>query len=221
MADRIMRSLIDHGKVVRGWLGVMIQDVTPELVAALDLPKRTQGALISEVVENSPAQAGGLEQGDVVVRMGDQVVDSSAKLRNLVAIAGADDKVEFEVIRDGRKREIEVKLGEREGETTADASAEDAEAPLGGLSLSSHSRELASRMGLPEDLEGLVVTAVEPGSAAARSGFQPADVILEADRKPVPTPRAFEKIYAQAEEGLVVFVQRRPGRLFIVFEKED
>ncbi|MCP5043923.1 MAG: DegQ family serine endoprotease [bacterium] len=221
MADRIMRSLIDHGKVVRGWLGVMIQDVTPELVAALDLPKRTQGALISEVVGNSPAQAGGLEQGDVVVRMGDQVVDSSAKLRNLVAIAGADDKVEFEVIRDGRKREIEVKLGEREGETTADASAEDAEAPLGGLSLSSHSRELASRMGLPEDLEGLVVTAVEPGSAAARSGFQPADVILEADRKPVPTPRAFEKIYAQAEEGLAVLVQRRQGRLFIVFEKED
>ncbi len=219
MAGRIMTSLVDHGKVVRGWLGVVIQDLTPELIRALDLPKDTQGALVSDVVDDSPAAKGGLEAGDVVVRMEGGKVDSSAKLRNLVAIAPAGEKVEFQILRDGRKKKMKVKLGEREGEQQAQSRSSSGGGPLGGLSLATPTREQARRFGLDESVEGLVVTGVEPGSAAAHSGFRPGDVVIEVDRKPVDSISAFEKIYQASDDGVAVLVQRGEGRLFIVFEK--
>ncbi len=221
MAGRIMESLVDHGKVVRGWLGVMIQDLTPELVKALDLPRDTQGALIADVVDDSPAEAGGLAAGDVVVRMDDDKVDSSSKLRNLVAIAPAGEKVEFQVLRDGRKKKVRVELGERDGEAVAQTRPSTGGAPLGGLSLSTASPDLARRFGLGDDARGLIVTGVEPGSAAARSGFRPGDLVVEVDRRPVDSVREFEKRYAASEDGVAVLVQRGEGRLFLVFQKQD
>ncbi|MDP6980306.1 MAG: DegQ family serine endoprotease [Myxococcota bacterium] len=220
MADRIMSSLVDHGKVVRGWLGVMIQDLTPDLVRALDLPEDTQGALISDVVDDSPAAEGGLEAGDVVIGMEGNKIDSSAKLRNQVAIAPAGEKVQFQILRDGRKKKLKVKLGERDGEPVARSKTSSGGAPLGGLSLATATRDLARRFGLDESVEGLVVTGVEPGSAAAHSGFRPGDVVVEVDRKPVDSIRAFEKVYDASHDAVAVLVQRGEGRLFIVFEKQ-
>jgi len=221
MAERIMTSLLDHGRVVRGWLGVMIQDMTPDLVSALDLPKGTQGALIADVIDGSPAQVAGLKQADVVVRMGDDTVESSAKLRNLVAGAGAGETIEFEILRDGREREIAVELAERTETTSINRASSTPAVPLGGLSLSHPDRESSRRFGLPDDSEALVVTGVEPGSAAARSGFRVGDQILEVDRKAVGSRGEFERAYAASEDALAVLVQRGPGRLFLVFLKDS
>ena len=220
MAGRILSSLVDHGKVVRGWLGVMIQDLTPELITALDLPGETRGALIADVVAESPAEAGGLEAGDVVIRMGDDAIDSSSKLRNRVAISPAGEKVDFQVLREGRKKKLSVRRGERDSKKLSQGRGEESgPASLGGLSLAPLTADLARRFGFADGSDGLVVTGVEPGSLAERSGFRPGDRIVEIRREPVDSVDEFQERYEDADGGIAVLVQRGDGRLFLVFEK--
>jgi len=220
MARSIMQSLIDHGKVIRGWLGVMIQDLTPDLASALDVPEGTRGALVSDVIKDSPADRGGFEQGDIIVRVDGDPVESGAKLRNRVAISGVDQKVVFDILRDGKQKTLEVELGEREGKVASKGGSAGGGSEFGGLSLAPPTGDLARRFGFQPGAAGVVVTGVEPGSAAAHAGFRPGDRILEVNQQKISSIREFRDVYEDADDKLLVLVERGDGRLFIAFRKD-
>jgi serine protease Do len=219
MAKAIMDSLVKHGKVVRGWLGVAIQDVDQNLAEAMGL-ENTKGVLISDVTEDSPAQKAGLKRGDVVLKVDGEAVDSTGKLRNLISIAGPDKEVKLEILRDGDKEEIEVTLTQMPADLGGIAEIDADEGVLGGLKLGAVNPVNKDKFKLPEKLEkGVVVLEVENGSPAQRAGFRPGDVILELNRKPVKSVNEFTKMYKKAKGRILLLVHRRGSTMFLVLSK--
>ncbi|MEO0811813.1 MAG: PDZ domain-containing protein, partial [Myxococcota bacterium] len=214
MARTIMRSLIDKGRVSRGFLGISIQNVDANLSEALGLEPNTRGVLVGGVSEDSPAQDGGMKRGDVIVSVDGEAVGSTGELRNTVALAGAENTVEIEVIRDGKKKTLSIRLGARpgDGETVAQGDGQsDAqnEAEAAGVRVTTLDDRLRERFRLPADVEGVVVVEVERGSRAARAGLRPGDVIREVNRSAVTTPNALREALASKKKGAVsVLVQR-------------
>ncbi len=217
MARPIMESLLTHGKVTRGWLGVAIQDVTPELKQGLGLDE-DKGVLVSDVNPGSPAQKGGLERGDVVLKLDGVPMDSSAKFRNAVAAAGPQAKVRLEVRRDGRTRQLTVTLGEKDSGTGGGlvGSRDDA---LGGLTLAEPTPELRRRYDIPPGVEGAMVTEVEPDSVAARAGLRPGDMVVELNRKRITSSGDFADAYRRARGMVAVLVYRQGNSLYLAFQK--
>jgi serine protease Do len=219
MAKTIMESLIKHGKVVRGWLGVAIQDVDQDLAEAMNL-KNTKGVLISDVTGDSPAQRAGLNRGDVVLKVDGEVVDSTGKLRNLISIAGPDNKVKLEILRDGETKEVEVTLAQMPANLGGVAEIEPDEGVLGGLKLGAVNPVNKDKFELPEKLnKGVVVLEVDRGSPAARAGFRPGDVILELNRKPIKSVNEFTQMYKKAKGRILLLVHRRGSTMFLVLSK--
>ncbi len=217
MALPIMESLLDDGKVERGWLGVVIQDINPELKEALGLDD-VKGVLLSDVNAGSPAEKGGLKRGDVILKLDGEPMDSSARLRNAVAIAGPKTEVSIEVLRDGQHIVRRVKLGQRKsggGVAKLDAS----DGALGGLTLAEPNPELRRRYDIPKGVNGAVVIEVERGSAAARAGLRPGDVIVEFNRGPVSTVRDFSEAYRKARGVIAVLVNRQGNALYLAIRK--
>jgi serine protease Do len=105
MAKAVMQSLVEHGKVVRGWLGVVIQEINKDLAGAMDL-ESTKGVLVSDVVEDSPAEKAGIQRGDVILEFNGEDVDSTGQLRNMVATSGADKEVRLGILRNGEKKDF-------------------------------------------------------------------------------------------------------------------
>jgi serine protease Do len=192
MAKAISEQLIKTGKVTRGYLGVMIQDVTPELAQSFGLEK-AQGALISQVTQDSPAKAAGLKQGDIILKMDDKDVETSNVLKNEVAMLAPGSKVRFEIFRGGKKQEVTVKIGERPASLSRSAQ-EAMQQPKGqlGMQLQNLTKDLADQLGYAPG-EGVVVTEVDPGSPADSAGIQPGDLIVSVDHKDVKSVSEFEK----------------------------
>ena len=195
MALKIAEDLIYDGKVTRGWLGVSIDDVDENLAGALGLPA-LQGALIREVMPNSPAARSGLLAGDIVlVVAGAEVLDAS-HLRNRVADLAPGKAYPFELWRDGKKRTLEVKVGARPGEggdETGAPTAPDGEDTRGGFSsgklgirFETATAALRQRHEIPGDVSGAVIVEVMNGSAAADNGFQEGMVITHYKRRQDP-----------------------------------
>jgi serine protease Do len=220
MARRIAREVLDKGKVTRGWLGVVIQDINGDLAGALGLSE-VRGVLISDVMEDSPAERGGLERGDVVLKVDEKTVDSTGRLRNLIAIAGADRDVVLTVLRDGEQKTLEVTLGEKEAGQAAAAGIDEDEGTLGGLTVEPLTPANRKRYEVPTQVEnGLVITAVKPGSPAQFAGFRPGDVIREVNRRPVESVGDLKKNYEEAGKMVAVLVQRGRTALFLALPKE-
>ena len=220
MIKPIMDALISKGHVDRGWLGVGIQDVDSEMGEALHLGARG-GVLVAEVQPGSPAERAGLKAGDVVTRVDATKVQTTGELRNAVALAGANKKTELTVVRDGKERTVAVTLGkapDKGGRSAAPSSEQSsASSSLDGVTLQPLDHEMRQRLRVPERVEsGVVVTGVEPGSAAARTGLRPGDVILEVDRKPVDGLRSFEKLWKGAGDKKLLVVYRQGRTLFLV-----
>lgn len=222
MAQQIMSQLIDHGKVVRGWLGVVIQEVDSGLAEALGLPE-AKGVLIADVVEDGPAAKAGIERGDLVLKVNGEAVNSVGALRNVVANAGAETKVKLRLMRDGEEKTVAVTLGERPEDPSKKPRVEgDGESALGGLRLGPLNDRVRERLDLPQSVDtGVVVLAVERGSEAARAGFRPGDVILEVNRKPMQTPKQVRSAYDEAGNVVPFLVQRGDRSLFIALSKDD
>jgi len=219
MAKSIMDSLVKHGKVVRGWLGVAIQDVDKNLAEAMEL-KNTKGVLISDVTEESPAEKAGLERGDVVLKVNNEVVDSTGKLRNLISIAGPDKDVTLEILRDGDTKEIEVTLTQMPADLGGIAEIDPDEGVLGGLKLGAANPVNKDKFKLPEQLDkGVVVLEVERGTPAQRAGFRPGDAILELNRKSVKSVAEFTKMYKKAKGRILLLVHRRGSTMYLVLSK--
>ena len=196
LARNIMEQLVASGKVVRGYIGVNLQDVTPALAESFRL-KGNDGALVAEVMPGSPAARAGLKNGDVIVGLNGKSVTDSRHLKLSVANLAPDTKAAFEIIRDGETKKLDLKIGERDAKVLAKAGernssnaspdelAKDDTGTLNGVGVADLDARTRREFNVPTGVRGVVVTQVDPNSAAAAVGLQPGDVIQEINRQPV------------------------------------
>jgi serine protease Do len=192
LARNVMEQLVAHGEVVRGYLGVNIQDITPELARSFGLGDRG-GALVADVVRDSPAEQSGLKSGDVITSINGRAVADARRLRLAVGGMSPDSKVPATIVREGEAREIELTIGNIPGDQRIAGSGraprrgaiEREASTLKGVAVSDLDARARREFEVPTRLEGALVTAVEPDSAAARAGLRPGDVITEINRQPV------------------------------------
>lgn len=219
LAKSIVTQLQQTGKVVRGWLGVLIQPVTPELAKSFGL-KEPRGALIAEVTAGSPAEKAGLERGDVIIKFNDVAIEDSRALPTLVAQTSVGTKATVTVLRSGGEKTLPIALGEL---TDQQAKAEGGEASTEswGMTLADLSPEVARRFQLESNQKGVVVVEVGPGSPAGEAGLQPGDMITEVNRQPVASVKDFTQATAAAkeQETLLLLVQRGDFASFLALRK--
>jgi serine protease Do len=194
MALFVAKQLIAQGEVKRGWLGVNIQDVTPDLVEELGL-KQPSGAMVAGVIKNSPAARAGLQAGDLIVAYRGREIRDAATLRNEVAVTTIGEEAPLTIWRRGAKREIRVKIGSQEqAERELTTSAEERL----GAKVRAISPETAARLGLQQGVE---ITELRAGGALAEAGFEIGDLILAIDEQPVDSPEALAIIISQLPPG--------------------
>ncbi len=187
LAKEVVTQLIEKGKVQRGWLGVLIQPVDEDIAQALGL-EEARGALVSRVEPDTPAAGAGIRPGDVIVGFDGTPVEGPRDLAKKVARAGPGHVARIEIIREGERRTLEVKLGELPAEVAAaqepvqERTAGTAEL---GMRVAVLDQELRQRFEIPEGVEGLVILEVDPDGPAAEKGLQPGDVIADAGGRPV------------------------------------
>ncbi|MDP7420579.1 MAG: PDZ domain-containing protein, partial [bacterium] len=218
MAGRVMEDLIKGGKVVRGWLGVMIQDLTEELAEALKIDS-PEGVLVSQILEDTPAEEAGLQQGDVVVEIDGKKLASTLDLRNLVALKEPGDTVELLIVREGREKEIDVKIGERPAQGSIKRLGSDTAAhDKLGLVVQELTKELRETYAI-EVREGVVVVEVKDDSPAATVGISPGEVIMEINHREVLTIADYEEAMSRVRSGerlLLLMKGRRAVRYVAV-----
>lgn len=218
MAKPIMTSLVEHGRVIRGYLGVGIQNLDTELAKALSLPS-ADGVLISDVSANSPAEKAGIKRGDVILELNGQRVQTTGQLRNLVATSGADATTKLELLRNGKKQTVDVKLAAMPDEPTKPGSAA-AVGPGGALGVQLAPLDAATRAErkLPPTVQGVLVVQVQPGSPAAAAGIRPGDIIEQIDKQAVTKPEQLAQQWATAR-GTSALVIWRDGHTFFAAVK--
>lgn len=215
LAKSVLGQLKEKGKVTRGWLGVYIQRLTPDLAESLSVPGK-KGALVADVTKDGPAEKAGIRSGDVIVSFDGKSVESEHDLPQIVASTTPGKKVEVIVIRDGKERKVPVSITEMEPEAEHKrAGGPDLSKGL-GLTVQDITPEIARHLNL-ENPEGVLVASVEPGSQADDAGFHERDVIRAINRMPVKDSREFEKKISKVkEEKTVLFlVERGEGRIFL------
>jgi serine protease Do len=212
MAKNIASQLEEKGHVTRGWLGVGIQDLTPDLTKSFGLSDK-KGALVSQVMPGSPAAKAGIEQGDVILEFDGKAIADSKDLPQMVASTPVDKSVNVKVYRNGKTIDREVKISAMED--TAEASAKPMHKKTLGISVQNLTPQLARRLRSSSD-SGVVVTRVEPGSPAADAGIQTGDIIREVNRKGVKdADDLIQKIeQAKDQNNILLLVQRGPNNLF-------
>ncbi len=210
MARDIMTQLIARGRVVRGWLGVVIQDLTPELAASFGV-KEDAGVLVAEVMKDGPAAAAGLKPGDVITGFGGSPIKDVTDLQKRVAAVEPGRPAPITVMRDRKPLGLSVKLGEQPTDEAL-AAAESGDDVL-GLVVEPLTPETARQNRLSAR-RGLLVTEVTPGSPGAEAGIKPGDAIVEVNRRPVADAAAFKQIAATLKPGesVPVYLQRGGGR---------
>jgi serine protease Do len=206
MAKEISDSLIKYGKVVRGYLGVNIQDITPEMAKSLKLDKSVKGVIIADIVPSGPADKGGIEQGDIIIRFDGERIETVARLRNRVAATDPGRTVKIGLIRNRKEIELSVRIGELEKEEQD--TAEKSGSVILGLSVEKVDSETAARLGFRK-ATGVIITGVGRGSAAEGAGLAKGDIILRVGNTPVDDPVVFNHLVADAQkEGRVMLLVR-------------
>ncbi len=216
MARPVYESLVKTGKVVRGYLGVGIQDLTQDLAKSFHV-KHAKGALVSNVAEDSPAGQAWLKQGDIIIAYQGKAIEDPADLQRAVTRTPVGTKATLKVIRDGREQEIAVTIGEQ-SETVKMASADTSmENSLGGVEVQSLDLQTARELGFHGKVQGVVVVNVEPDSQADRAGLAQGDVIREINRQPVKSVKDYEKVASSLKkvEPALLLINRRGASLFI------
>ena len=204
MAKNVYEQLVESGTVTRGYLGVSIQDLTPELAKSFGL-KDTKGVLISNVSAGSAAEKGGIKQGDIIIELDGMPVEKANDLMNRVAMLKPGTKAEIVVMREGKRKTLTVEVGTRPKSEEVGAARSDILEQL-GISVQNLTPDLANRFGY-KDEEGVIVTDVEPGSLADFGGITPGTLIVEVNRKAVRNTKDLEKaLEASFKEGRVLFL---------------
>lgn len=217
MAQPISESLMKTGKVVRGYLGVGIQEVTQDLAKSFGL-KQAQGALVGDVNEDSPAEQAGIKQGDVIIGYQGSPVEDPVALQRKVTRTPVETKATVKVVRNGHEVDLTATIGEQP-DTAKIARAEQgsSEHPLAGVAVQELDRPTARELGFTKKTQGVVVMDVESESVASQAGLMPGDVIREINRQPVKSVQDYEKIASglRKDQGALLLITRRGASLFI------
>ncbi|MDB5049526.1 MAG: protease Do [Fibrobacteres bacterium] len=223
LAKNIMESLIKSGKVTRGWLGVSIQPVSPDIADALGLKDR-RGALVGDVVAGGPADKAGLKRGDVVLKLQGQDVRDANDLMNRIALIPPGSTVDLTVFRDGKQQNLKAKIAKRDEEKVAQeesgggggGAVEGGDISSLGMEATDLTDEVRRQFQIGGNIKtGVVVTRVDPDGSAAEAGLQEGDIIVEANRKKVDSAKDLRDIVAKAGKGKkILFLVNRKGTTF-------
>jgi len=209
MAKAIQGQLLEKGKVTRGWLGVVIQDVNEDLAKSFGL-ENAKGALVSEVSDNSPAKDAGIQQGDVIIEVEGKTITDVSNLRNMVAMIQPGTKIPVVVIRDGKKKELQVTIGEQPADFAKMGMGQDKTLQEMGLTLQDLTEELANQFGYDID-QGVLVADVAQDSPAEKAGMKAGQLIEEVNRQRVHNLKELQEVLKQAENPKKILLRVRAG----------
>lgn len=217
LAKNVVHQLKEKGKVVRGWLGVIVQTVTPELADSFGLKDR-KGALVADVEANAPADEAGIQKGDIIVAFDGKEIDEMSELPLVVAQTQVGKKVDVTILRNGKELTKKVTIGELKEEETYASLGEESRSDI-GIEVSELTRELARRYGISET-EGVLVTYVENDSPAEQAGIREGDIIIEVNREPVKNLDEYYQATKQAEKGdkILFWIKRGRSSQFVVVQ---
>jgi serine protease Do len=222
LAKKIVEQLRKNGRVIRGWLGVRAQDVTPAQAISLGLTRHpSEMAVITEVAENSPAAEAGIKAGDVVVEFNGRPTPKSHDFPSVIADTPPGHKVTLKLVRDKKEHAVTIKIGELTEESDASLQAE-ARDPELGLRVQRITPEVVRRLGLTS-AKGVLVVEVQPGSPADQVGIEPADVIREVNQRPVGNVKEFERAtrYGRRGDRILLLVQRGDNAVFFAVRRRS
>jgi serine protease Do len=224
LAKSVLDQLRANGHVERGWLGVGIQEVTPELASSFDL-RDASGALVASLAPGGPAEKAGLQRGDVIVEFDGHAIADSHQLPAMVAVASVGSQARLTVLRGGAKKDIDVTIAslpndpERRLSSSDGDGADDGSDAKWGLAVTDITPQLAKGHRLGRD-HGVVVTGVEPTGPAAEAGIQPGDIVREVNRAPVESSKEFRNaVQSSKQENLLLLVQRGDMTSFQLLKK--
>jgi serine protease Do len=218
LAKSVMDELITSGKVIRGWLGIYIQDITDAVAEAMGLSS-TDGVLVAGVVETGPSEKAGLERGDVILELEGKKMKNGTELRNTIAATKPGTKVKLKILRDGKRRDLTVTLGELpQDEDTVLSAQTDALDDL-GLALHDYNAELARRFDIT-GTGGVIITDVYPGAPAAEAGLRRGDLIVEMNQEEVESLDMIRARLSRMDPGdsVLFLVERGRGTLFVAMK---
>lgn len=218
----IIDQIKEHGRPIRGWLGVRIQTVTPELAEAFGL-KENSGALVAAVVDGSPAAKAGAKEGDVIIAFNDVEISEMSELPRVVAQTKVGKKVPLVVMRKGKKKTLYAKIAELEEDDITPQTEEVGEPEdVLGMTLQKIDEQLRTESKLDDDVKGLAVIAIDSGSAAAKGGIRRGDVLIEVNRMKVTSVEEATKAVEKGKgKTLLMLVHRRGSNLFVAVKPAD
>jgi serine protease Do len=222
LAKKVVEQLRKNGRVVRGWLGVRAQDVTPAIAQSLGLTRSPgEMAVVTEVTENSPAADAGVKTGDIIVEFNGKPVPKSHDFPGVIADTPPGQRITLKIIHEKKEQTVAVKIGELADENDPNQQLE-ARDPELGLRVQRITPEAARRLGLTSS-RGVLVIEVLPGSPADQVGVEPADVIREVNQRPVTNVKDFERATRQGRRGdrILLLVQRGDNAVFFAVKRKS
>jgi serine protease Do len=217
MAKTILPQLREKGHVTRGWLGVVIQGITPELAESFDLDSE-EGALVSKVLPDGPAAKSGIERGDVIVEFAGESIAEWRDLPRVVADTPVDSSVDVVVIRNGDRRTVKVKVGALDEPALAGGGPDASNPAVYGMRAQDVTPEIAEQLGLP-DASGVVVTEVQPGSPADEAGLRRGDVIVEVNRKEVENLAQLREHLQNGDKSVLLLIRRDDSTIYVPMKR--
>ncbi len=218
MAEFVIEQLKSDGKVVRGWLGVYVQKVTPEIASSFGL-KEDEGALVSDLAPDSPAEKAGIVRGDVIVEYDGQPVNDVSDLTNMAAVTAPGTEVDVKVVQDGKPKNVKVTLAEFPEQ---EAQVKDEVRKGLGLTVRQLTPNIVKRFKLSQD-EGVIIANVERGSAAGDAGLKPGDIVLEINKEPIDTLADYSSALEDVNPGdtALFLVKRGQNTIYAALRIKD
>ncbi|MDZ7860332.1 MAG: Do family serine endopeptidase [Candidatus Krumholzibacteriota bacterium] len=216
LATSIMKSIIENGYVVRGYIGVYPQDVTPEMARVFGL-EDAGGALIAQVEKDTPADRAGLERGDIIISFGGKKVKDSKDLHSMAAAAVPGTELKIGILRDKKRKKIDIEIGERpDGDTRGKRDEKGKSHLFIGARVKTLDDYYRRSLDIPDDIKGVVIIDIEPESPAVEAGLKKGDVIVEINRKEIENRSDFRDLLEEMEKNTVILAIYRNGHYFYV-----